>query len=86
MEFITTYLILEILIAIILSVLISKGYPGKTEQKIAVIIGLFLLASIVTYLILNLIITNDFIYMIGYIAVGLIAAAIIYYRNQKDII
>ena len=42
MDFITTYLILIILIAIVLTILISKSYDGNSEQKIAVIIGLFL--------------------------------------------
>ncbi|MEE0934165.1 MAG: hypothetical protein U0L42_00680 [Methanobrevibacter sp.] len=85
MEFLTTYLILLILIAIVFSVLISKGYNGKANEKIAVIIGLFILAAAVLYCVLNLIITNEFIYMIGYIAIGIIAATILIYRNQKAI-
>lgn len=85
MGFFTTYLILIILIAIVLSILISKYYDGRSEQKIAVIIGLFLLAAIVAYFLLNLMITGDFIYMIGYIVVALIAAAILLHGNKKAI-
>ena len=79
------YLIIVILIAVVLSILISKGYDGKSEQKIAVIIGLFLLAAIVAYCVLNLMITGEAIYMIAYIVVALITAAILYYRNQKSL-
>ena len=85
MGFFTTYLILIILIAVILTVLISKGYDGRSEQKIAVIIGLFILAALVAYFMLNLMITGEAIYIFGYIAVALIAAAVIYYRNQKAV-
>ena len=85
MEFLTTYLILIVLIAIVLSLLISKYYDGRSEQKIAVIIGLFILAAAVLYFQLNLMISRDFIYMIGYIVVGVIAAAILIHRNQKAI-
>ena len=85
MEFITTYLLIMILTAIIISLLILKYYNGNSLQKITVIIGLFILASFAFYFVLNGMFTHDFMNIIGYAVVGLIAAAILYYRNQKSI-
>lgn len=84
MDFITIYAILMILIAIVLTVLLSKGYNRNSEQKIAVIIGVLLLAASVVYCILNYVITGEFKYVIAYIVVGLIAAAMVHYRTQKS--
>lgn len=85
MEFITTYLLIIVLFTIIMSLLILKYYNGNLQQKITVILGLFILAALALYFELNMVFTHDFMNLIGYIVVGLIAAAILYYRNQKSI-
>ena len=85
MEFITTYLLIMILTAIIISLLILKYYNGDSQQKIAVILGLFILAAFAFYFMINGMFTHDFMNIIGYTVVGFIAAAILYYRNQKSI-